>query len=72
MIWNRRPDATERLIELAERVKGEGKKKELRSRPGANAPVAERLKHALVHGVVDFIEADTEEARSRAGAAADW
>jgi 5-methyltetrahydrofolate--homocysteine methyltransferase len=62
VLWNRRPDATERLVELAERVKGDGKKKEL-DLAWRDAPVADRLKHALVHGVVDFIEQDTEEAR---------
>ncbi len=66
VIWNRRPDATERLIELAERVKGAGKKKEL-DLSWRNAPVADRLRHALVHGVVDFIEQDTEEARAQLG-----
>jgi 5-methyltetrahydrofolate--homocysteine methyltransferase len=66
VIWNRRPDATERLIELAERVKGEGKKKEL-DLAWRDSSVAERLKYALVHGVVDFIEVDTEEARKELG-----
>jgi 5-methyltetrahydrofolate--homocysteine methyltransferase len=66
LIWNRRPDATERLVELAERVKGRGRKKEvdLAWRAGT---VEERLVHALVHGVVDHIEADAEEARLRYG-----
>jgi 5-methyltetrahydrofolate--homocysteine methyltransferase len=66
VIWNRRPDATERLIEIAERVKGEGKKKEL-DLAWRDSSVAERLKYALVHGVVDFIEVDTEEARKELG-----
>ena len=66
VIWNRRPDATERLIEMAERVKGEGKKKEL-DLAWRESSVAERLKYALVHGVVDFIEVDTEEARKELG-----
>ena len=66
VVWNRRPDATERLIELAERVKGEGKKKE-HDLSWRNATVAERLRHALVHGVIDFIEVDTEEARAQLG-----
>ena len=64
VLFNRRPDATERLVELAERVKGKGKKKEL-DLAWREAPVEERLKHALVHGVVDFIEQDAEEARVR-------
>ena len=66
VVWNRRPDATERLIELAERVKGDGKKKE-HDLSWRNAPVDDRLRHALVRGVVDFIEADTEEARQQLG-----
>jgi 5-methyltetrahydrofolate--homocysteine methyltransferase len=66
VIFNRRPDATERLVQAAESVKGAGKKKEadLAWRSGT---VEERLAHALVHGTVDFIEADTEEARQKYG-----
>ena len=62
LIFNRREDATERLIEFAESVKGGATKREvdLSWREGT---VAERLEHALVHGVVDFIVEDTEEAR---------
>jgi 5-methyltetrahydrofolate--homocysteine methyltransferase len=62
VIFNRRPDATERLVELASRVAGEGTKRE-RDLSWREAPVEERLSHALVHGIVDFIEEDTEEAR---------
>jgi len=64
VIWNRRSDATERLVEFAERVRGKGKKKEL-DLAWREATVEERLSHALVHGVVDFIEQDVEEARSK-------
>jgi 5-methyltetrahydrofolate--homocysteine methyltransferase len=65
VIFDRRPDATERLVAFAETVKGqEGKKKELDLR-WREAPVEQRLTHALVHGVVDFIEADVEEARAK-------
>ncbi|HEY5453516.1 MAG TPA: methionine synthase, partial [Polyangia bacterium] len=64
VILNRRPDATERLLELAERVKGAGKKKELDLAWRAKT-VEERLSHALVSGTVDFIEADVEEARQK-------
>jgi 5-methyltetrahydrofolate--homocysteine methyltransferase len=62
VIFNRRPDATERLVQFAETVKGAGQKRQadLAWRSGT---VAERLRHALVHGVVDFIEEDVEEAR---------
>jgi 5-methyltetrahydrofolate--homocysteine methyltransferase len=64
VIFNRRPDATERLVEYASRVAGEGTKRE-RDLSWREAPVEERLSHALVHGIVDFIEADTEEARQQ-------
>ncbi|MEM7204649.1 MAG: methionine synthase [Planctomycetota bacterium] len=62
ILFDRRPDATERMISFAENVKGGGVKREqqLEWREGT---VEERLAHALVHGIVDFIEADTEEAR---------
>jgi 5-methyltetrahydrofolate--homocysteine methyltransferase len=65
IIFNRRPDATERMVELAERVRGEGSKREF-DLSWRDAPVAQRLAHALVHGIVDFIEEDTEEARQSA------
>ncbi|MGI8821244.1 MAG: vitamin B12 dependent-methionine synthase activation domain-containing protein [Chthoniobacterales bacterium] len=62
VLLNRREDATERLVDFAEgvkaKVKGPVEKEAWRS-----APVAERLSHALVKGIVDFIDADTEEAR---------
>jgi 5-methyltetrahydrofolate--homocysteine methyltransferase len=64
VIFNRRPDATERLVEYASRVEGEGTKRE-RDLSWREAPVEERLSYALVHGIVDFIEADTEEARQQ-------
>ncbi len=66
LIFDRRPDATERMVELAERVRGSGKKAEvdLAWREGS---VEERISHALVHGIVDFIEADAEEARLKLG-----
>jgi 5-methyltetrahydrofolate--homocysteine methyltransferase len=66
VILNRRPDATERLLELAERVKGSGRKKEI-DLAWRQEPVEKRLAHALVAGVVDFIEADVEEARQKYG-----
>ncbi|CAN5315408.1 methionine synthase [soil metagenome] len=64
VIFNRREDATERLVEYASRVEGEGTRRE-RDLSWREAPVEERLSHALVHGIVDFIEADTEEARRK-------
>ncbi len=62
VILDRRPDATERLLAFAETVKSKAKteQKDDAWRQGA---VEERLKHALVNGITDFIEADTEEAR---------
>jgi 5-methyltetrahydrofolate--homocysteine methyltransferase len=62
ILFDRRPDATERMVEFAETVRGSGKKREV-DLSWREAPVAERLSHALVHGIVDFIEEDTEEAR---------
>jgi len=66
VLLNRREDATERLLELAETVKGAGKKKELDD-AWRNDTVEERLKHALVKGIIDFIDQDTEEARQKYG-----
>jgi 5-methyltetrahydrofolate--homocysteine methyltransferase len=65
VIFNRNPEATERLVEIAERVRGEGTKRELDLR-WREATVEKRLEHALVHGIVDFVEDDTEEARKHA------
>jgi 5-methyltetrahydrofolate--homocysteine methyltransferase len=62
VIFDRRPDATERLVEFATTVGGEATRRE-RDLSWREAPVSERLSHALVHGIVDFIEEDTEEAR---------
>jgi 5-methyltetrahydrofolate--homocysteine methyltransferase len=64
IIFNRRPDATERLVQFAERVKGSGKKRDA-DLSWREASVEARLSHALVHGIVDFIEADVEEARQQ-------
>jgi 5-methyltetrahydrofolate--homocysteine methyltransferase len=64
VIFNRREDATERLVEYASRVQGEGTRRE-RDLSWREAPVGDRLSHALVHGIVDFIEEDTEEARQQ-------
>jgi len=64
VLFNRRADATERLVEFAEQVRGSGKKRE-RDLSWREASVEERLSHALIHGIVDFIEADTEEARQK-------
>jgi 5-methyltetrahydrofolate--homocysteine methyltransferase len=64
VVLNRRPDATERLVEFAEKVKSKGKVIE-HENAWRNEPVEERLKHALIKGIVEFIEADTEEARQK-------
>jgi 5-methyltetrahydrofolate--homocysteine methyltransferase len=67
VLMDRRPDATERLVELAEQVRGDGSKRkaDLTWREGS---VAERMEHALVHGIVDYVEEDAEEARVALGA----
>ncbi|HEX7777783.1 MAG TPA: dihydropteroate synthase, partial [Vicinamibacterales bacterium] len=64
VLFNRRPDATERLIAFAGEVKGGGTKREV-DLAWRQQPVEARLSHALVHGIVDFIEADAEEARQK-------
>jgi 5-methyltetrahydrofolate--homocysteine methyltransferase len=64
VLLNRRPDATERLVEFAETVKSKGKTN-VKDEAWRNAPVEERLSHALVKGIVDYIDADTEEARQK-------
>jgi 5-methyltetrahydrofolate--homocysteine methyltransferase len=63
VLLNRRADATERLIEAAERHKGGGGKKTEDDLAWRAAPPAQRLKHALVKGIDAFVEADTEEVR---------
>jgi len=62
VLFDRRPDATERLVELATTVTGGATRREL-DLAWRGGSVGERLAHALVHGIVDFIEEDTEEAR---------
>ena len=64
VIFDRRPDATERLVVFASTVQGEATKREI-DLSWREAPVEERLSFALVHGIVDFIEEDTEEARQK-------
>ena len=64
VLLNRRSDATERLLEYAETVKGEGKKREL-DLSWRNTSVQERLSHALVKGIVEFIDEDVEECRKQ-------
>jgi 5-methyltetrahydrofolate--homocysteine methyltransferase len=62
VILNRRPDATERLIDFAETIKKKDKAEEKKDE-WRDLPVEERLKHALIKGVVDYIDEDVEEAR---------
>ncbi len=65
VLFDRRDDATDRLVTFAETVRGPGTGRVV-DLSWREAPVEQRLTHALVHGVADFIEADTEEARQRA------
>nr|WP_236776691.1 methionine synthase [Agrobacterium tumefaciens] len=67
VVLNRRDDATERLLEVAERFRGTGAKDtKVQDLSWRELPVEKRLEHALVNGITDFIEADTEEARQKA------
>ena len=63
VLLNRREDGTERLLEIAERFKGGEKRRDVKDMSWREKPVGERITHALVHGLNEFIVADTEEAR---------
>src|SRR4051812_25314367 len=63
VVLNRRPDASERLLALAERYRGHGVEHKEADLAWRQMPVEKRLSHALVHGITDFIAEDTEEAR---------
>lgn len=67
VLLNRRPDATERLVEYGEKLRGAGKTTEKKAEEWRNGTVEERLAHALVKGIDTYIEADTEEARVKLG-----
>jgi 5-methyltetrahydrofolate--homocysteine methyltransferase len=67
VLLNRRPDATERLLELAERFKGQGGKKIEEDLSWRNDPVEKRLEHALLKGIDKFIDEDTEAALAKYG-----
>jgi len=69
VLLNRRPDATERLVDYGERLKGAeaGAAAEKREEAWRSAPVEERLTHALVKGIDQYIDVDTEEARVKLG-----
>jgi 5-methyltetrahydrofolate--homocysteine methyltransferase len=62
VLLNRRDDATERLVDFAENIKAKGKSR-VKDEAWRAQSVEERLKHALVKGIVDYIDIDTEEAR---------
>ncbi len=65
VLLNRRDDATERLVDFAERVKSKGKVA-VKDEAWRSQSVEERLKHAMIKGIVDYIDVDTEEARQKA------
>jgi 5-methyltetrahydrofolate--homocysteine methyltransferase len=68
VILNRRSDATERMVDAAARFKGDGSAQQQDSKKDMSwreKPVGERLTHSLVHGITEFIEQDTEEARQQ-------
>ncbi len=70
VLLNRRPDATERLVEFGEALKAAGSSSEAtekKTEEWRNGPVEERLSHALVKGIDTHIDADTEEARVKFG-----
>ena len=66
VLLNRRPDATERLVAFAETVKGDGMAR-VEDKAWRQGTVEERLRHALVHGVTEYIDVDIEEARLKYG-----
>jgi 5-methyltetrahydrofolate--homocysteine methyltransferase len=67
VILNRSPDGTERLLEVAEQYRGEAGQVTVKDLSWREAPVEERLRHALVKGITEFIVEDTEEARAKLG-----
>ena len=66
VVLNKRPDATERLLALAESYKGPGMQGPEKNLAWREEPVAKRLEHALVNGITEFIDRDVEEARAAA------
>ncbi len=66
VLLNRRADATDRLLGLAQHYKGDGSVAEVKDAEWRSLPIQERLTHALVHGIADFVVEDTEEARLKA------
>ena len=66
VIFDKRPDATDRLLEVAGKFKGEGVKAKEQDLAWRSEPVEKRLEYALLHGITAYIEEDTEEARQQA------
>lgn len=66
VILNRRDDATDRLLEIAEEYRGDGAQKQKEDQEWRKLPVIKRLEHALVKGITQYIIEDTEEARQQA------
>ena len=74
VLLNRRPDATERLVDFGEKLKAQapGAAAAKKAEEWRSGTVEERLSHALVKGIDAYIDADTEEARAEARAARCW
>ena len=68
VILNRRPDATERLLEIAPDYAGDGSEREVVTEEWRSLPVSERITHALVKGIDEYVESDTEELRAEIAA----
>jgi len=66
VLLNRRPDGTDRLLEIAERYRSDGARARVQDDSWRELPVEKRLEHALVHGIADHVEVDVEEARLKA------
>ncbi len=71
VVLNRRKDATERLLMYAETIKEKGSNKEKKLEEWRKLPAEERLKHALIKGITDYLEQDVEEVRQKANRALD-
>jgi 5-methyltetrahydrofolate--homocysteine methyltransferase len=65
VLFNRRPDATERLVEFAETVKAKGGKAAMEDLSWRESPLEKRLEHALIHGIDKYLEQDLQEARHK-------
>ena len=66
VLFNRRADATDRLLAIADKYRGSGAATQVSDPAWREQPVEKRLEHALVHGIVDYVVDDTEECRQRA------